>query len=74
MITADRSSRRRATAIGLLAIVMWAGLALLTDMTGGVPPFQLAAMSFAVGALVGLPWLRTGGGIAGLPHDWRVWL
>lgn len=44
----------RATFIGFLAIVMWAALALLTKATGNVPPFQLSAMTFTIGAMVGL--------------------
>ncbi len=38
------------TAIGFLAILMWSLLALLTAATGHVPPFQLMAMTFAIGA------------------------
>ena len=44
----------RATLIGFSAVAMWALLALLTDLSGEVPPFQLSAMTFAVGTLVGL--------------------
>ncbi|PHP65534.1 EamA family transporter [Zhengella mangrovi] len=44
----------RATFIGFLAVVLWALLALFTDASGAVPPFQLAAMSFAAGTAVGL--------------------
>jgi drug/metabolite transporter (DMT)-like permease len=43
----------RATLIGFSAVVMWALLALLTDASGMVPPFQLSAMTFAIGACVG---------------------
>src|SRR3954469_10017231 len=43
-----------ATLIGLTAILMWSLLALLTVATGTIPAFQLAAMTFAVGAAVGL--------------------
>ncbi len=46
-------SRTRATAIGFLAVLLWALLALMTVATGAVPPFQLSAMCFAVGAGVG---------------------
>ncbi|MEC9216271.1 MAG: EamA family transporter, partial [Pseudomonadota bacterium] len=53
--------RGRATLIGVSAIAMWAGLALLTAMTGGVPPFQLLAMCFAVAsAVAALVWLARG--------------
>ncbi|MBO6717373.1 MAG: EamA family transporter [Rhizobiaceae bacterium] len=44
----------RATAIGFAAVAMWALLALFTDASGKVPPFQLAAMTFAIGAALGL--------------------
>jgi drug/metabolite transporter (DMT)-like permease len=44
----------RATVTGFTAILAWAFLALLTDLSGGLPPFQLLAMTFAVGALPGL--------------------
>ncbi|WP_157018752.1 aromatic amino acid exporter YddG [Mesorhizobium xinjiangense] len=44
----------QATLVGFTAVVMWALLALFTDASGEVPPFQLSAMSFFVGTLVGL--------------------
>ncbi len=44
---------RPATLIGLLAILLWATLAPLTVLAAGVPPFQLVAMSFTIGALMG---------------------
>jgi drug/metabolite transporter (DMT)-like permease len=49
---------RTATLIGLTAILMWSLLAALTVATGKIPAFQLAAMTFAIGALVGaLTWI-----------------
>ena len=45
-------SPRTATFIGLTAILMWSLLAVLTVATGKIPAFQLAAMTFAIGALV----------------------
>jgi drug/metabolite transporter (DMT)-like permease len=45
---------RTATLIGLSAILMWSLLAVLTVATGKIPAFQLAAISFAIGGLVGL--------------------
>ncbi len=48
----------QATLIGLTAILMWSLLAALTVATGRVPPFQLAAITFAIGACVGpLTWI-----------------
>jgi drug/metabolite transporter (DMT)-like permease len=44
---------RTATLIGLTAILMWSLLSVLTVASGKVPAFQLAAMTFAIGALVG---------------------
>ncbi|QDZ03010.1 EamA family transporter [Nitratireductor mangrovi] len=43
----------RATLIGFSAVVMWALLALFTDASGRVPPFQLSAMAFTIGAALG---------------------
>lgn len=43
----------RATLFGGLAILLWATLAILTASTGGVPPFQLTAMTFAIAGLAG---------------------
>src|SRR5476649_1473870 len=43
---------RTATLIGLTAILMWSLLAALTVATGKIPAFQLAAMTFAIGALI----------------------
>src|SRR5215470_2568188 len=45
-------SPRTATLIGLSAIVMWSLLAVLTVATGRIAAFQLAAMTFAIGAVV----------------------
>ena len=42
------------TGLGLLAVLMWSLLALLTARSGPVPPFQLAAMTFAIATLLGL--------------------
>jgi drug/metabolite transporter (DMT)-like permease len=44
----------KATFIGFIAVAAWALLALFTDMTGNVPPLQLLALTFAIGAIPGL--------------------
>ncbi len=59
--------------------MLWALLALLTEASGKVPPFQLAAMSFAIGGSAGaLTWLfRPQGisaGISAMRQSWQVWL
>ena len=43
---------RTATLVGLTAILMWSLLSVLTVATGKIPAFQLAAMTFAIGAAV----------------------
>jgi drug/metabolite transporter (DMT)-like permease len=64
-----------ATLIGLTAIVMWSLLAALTVATGRVPPFQLLAMTFAIGACVGpLTWLWRPSAIRALRQPLLVWL
>src|SRR5689334_15682005 len=52
----------RATLIGLTAVLMWSFLSLLTVVSGEVPPFQLAAMAFAIGGALGAPALMRGNG------------
>lgn len=59
-------TRKFATLLGFGAVVLWALLALFTTASGDVPPFQLAAMTFAIGGMAGL--------IAGLRRKgWRAW-
>jgi drug/metabolite transporter (DMT)-like permease len=74
--TADRRRTVRASLIGGLAILMWATLALLTTLTGDVPPFQLVAMAFVIPFLLALgKWLAGGEKVLahlGLPPP--VWI
>ncbi|CAH1653701.1 Permease of the drug/metabolite transporter (DMT) superfamily [Hyphomicrobiales bacterium] len=64
-----------ATRIGLGAIALWSLLAALTAASGNVPPFQLAAMTFALGGLLGCAsWIVKPTGIAALRQPLRVWL
>ena len=58
---APLNARAAATWTGFSAILMWALLALMTDATAGIPPFQTSAISFAIGTLVGLVWLVASG-------------
>jgi drug/metabolite transporter (DMT)-like permease len=69
------NSRLRATLIGGAAVLLWGSLALLTSWTGRVPPFQLVAMSFAIGALLGAAKWAVGGEDprAYLRHPAAVW-
>ena len=59
-------SRRGATLVGLVAVALWSLLALLTVATEPVPPLQLNAMMFALGAAVGLVWAGATGGLGRL--------
>lgn len=61
-------TRSSATLIGFIAVLLWALLALFTVETAPVPPFQLNAMTFAIGGAVGLGWLATTGGFGQLAH------
>ncbi|WP_296350696.1 EamA family transporter [Reyranella sp.] len=75
-MTAADTIRRRAMAAGLIAIGLWGMLAALSVLAGPIPPFQMVAMTFAVGATIGIVRaLMRGVGWAGLV-GWpgRVWL
>ncbi len=69
-------STGRATAIGFSAILLWSLLAFLTVQTAPVPPFQLTAMAFLIGGIIGLVWIwRTKQGLGGLRKTpWTVWV
>src|SRR3954469_20649977 len=63
-----------ATLIGFAAILMWSLLSLLTVASGTVPPFQLAAMTFAVAGTMGAAtWMIRRGAAAALRHPMQVW-
>jgi drug/metabolite transporter (DMT)-like permease len=66
---------RTATLIGLTAILMWSLLAVLTVATGKIPAFQLAAMTFAVGAVAAsLTWIGRPDAIAALWQAPLAWI
>jgi len=68
-------SPRTATLIGLTAILMWSLLSVLTVATGTIPAFQLAAMTFAIGALVGsLTWIGRTEAVKALRQPPVAWL
>jgi drug/metabolite transporter (DMT)-like permease len=50
----DRRVRSRAMAAGCGAIVLWGALATLSVLAGPVPPFQMVAMTFTLGAAIGI--------------------
>ena len=66
---------RTATLIGLTAILMWSLLAVMTVETGRIPAFQLAAMTFAIGGLVGCAsWLLRPQGARALRQPAIAWI
>jgi drug/metabolite transporter (DMT)-like permease len=67
-------SPQRATLFGFAAILMWSLLALLTVASGTVPPFQLAAMTFAIGGAIGAVWVSRTGSWGALRQKPEVWL
>jgi drug/metabolite transporter (DMT)-like permease len=68
-------TKRSATLVGMTAILMWSLLALLTVSSGTIPPFQLAAVTFAIGACVGaLSWIVRPAGWRALRQPLVAWL
>ena len=67
-------TRTLSTLIGFAAILTWSFLALLSAAAGAVPPFQLAAMTFLLGGLVGAgSWLFRPQALKTLRQPWQVW-
>lgn len=64
-----------ATLIGFSAVLMWSLLALLTAWSGAVPPFQLTAMTFAVGGSLGaISWFFRPNALKALRQPLIVWV
>ena len=66
-------SEKLATGIGFGAVLLWALLALLTELSGEVPPFQLAAMTFALGGIAGAVVTIARGKLDRLRQPLSVW-
>ena len=66
-------SRAAATLAGFAAIAMWSLLALFTAASGAVPPFQLSALCFSIGAAIGFIWLAASGRWRDLRQPLPVW-
>jgi drug/metabolite transporter (DMT)-like permease len=61
--------------VGFTAVLMWSVLALMSAASGAVPPFQLAAMTFFIGGMMGVAtWPFRPAALKSLVQDWRVWL
>jgi drug/metabolite transporter (DMT)-like permease len=65
----------QATGVGVVAIVLWAALALLTVRAGVVPPFELLSLCFAVAFFAGIAVLGLQGweAIAQLRQPFQPW-
>ncbi len=57
-------TRARATAIGFIAVLLWALLALFTVGAAPTPPLLLNALCFGIGGVVGLIWAWVTGSLA----------
>lgn len=66
-------ARVRATLVGCSAVLLWATLALLTTLSGAVPPFLLMALTFAIGGTVGMIGIAARGGWAALRQPVLAW-
>lgn len=66
-------TRPAATLTGFAAIAMWSLLALFTAASGAVPPFQLSALCFSIGAAIGFIWLAASGRWRDLKQPLPVW-
>ncbi|KUP93047.1 aromatic amino acid exporter YddG [Tritonibacter horizontis] len=55
-------TRPRATAIGFVAVLLWALLALLTVGSSPTPPLLLNTICFTIGGVIGLIWVQATNG------------
>ncbi|MEP0521863.1 MAG: EamA family transporter [Hyphomicrobiales bacterium] len=68
-------SRFRATLLGFVAVLLWALLALLTVKTKPIPAFQLTAMCFAIGGVLGMIWVTVSGMLGSLiKTNWKIYV
>jgi drug/metabolite transporter (DMT)-like permease len=67
-------SRAAATAVGFSAVLIWSFFSVLTVASGQVPPFELAALTFAIGGALGaVRWLVRGGAMVTLRQPPAIW-
>ncbi len=65
--------RDKATLIGFGAVLLWSALALMTAASGAAPPFELAALTFAIGGAAGLVYAAARGKLGALRQPAIVW-
>lgn len=67
-------TRSKATAIGFVAVLLWALLALLTVGSAPTPPLLLNAICFSIGGTLGLIWTARTGGLQQLRNlSWKIY-
>ncbi|WP_413990327.1 DMT family transporter [Labrys okinawensis] len=67
-------TRLLATSIGLIAILLWAVLALTTALASRIPSFELLGLTFAVATAMGaISWLFRPGAASALRQPLPVW-
>ncbi|CUH87773.1 Methyl viologen resistance protein YddG [Phaeobacter sp. CECT 5382] len=67
-------TRSKATAIGFIAVLLWALLALFTVGSAPTPPLLLNAICFTIGGSLGLVWTARTSGLAQLREvSWKVY-
>lgn len=75
MRQSNPSIHRTATFTGFLSILLWSTLALLTALSGDIPPFQLTAMTFFLAFLIGAAaFIKAGCGFSCLRQPPAVWI
>lgn len=69
------STQTAATLTGFAAVFMWSFLSLLTVASGAMPPFQLAAITFGIGGMIGVAsWAARPKAARALKQPPVVWL
>ncbi|MCA1300240.1 aromatic amino acid exporter YddG [Stappia indica] len=69
----EDSRRRRATMIGLTAVLMWSMLGVFGAASGAVPPFLLNALCFGISGLAATLWLAARGRLRLMRQSLGVW-
>ncbi|NOD76531.1 MULTISPECIES: DMT family transporter [unclassified Ruegeria] len=68
-------TKMRATAIGFVAVLLWALLALFTVGSAPTPPLLLNTICFTIGGTLGLIWAAATGGLSSLKRvPWTTYL
>ncbi|KAE9632659.1 aromatic amino acid exporter YddG [Parasedimentitalea maritima] len=68
-------TRSKATAVGFIAVLLWALLALLTVGSAPTPPLLLNAICFSVGGTLGLIWTAASGKLGQLRKvSWKIYV